>query len=245
MKYLFTLFTLVLLLNTGLHAQKRTETVYFDAKMEALEASQKAGAIGYEVRNYNRKGLLTGTVTFYDMNGEIIGHTTYNKKGEKEGSYLLQLPSADLVTVGQYKKNEKEGYWVGLDANDQLVYTELYESGNLIKRSKLTDDKNIRIEVSEPPRFEGGPRAWANYVGANLKYPTIATKKGIQGIVKLQFAVMDDGTVTAVKVLSSPDESLSKEALRIMKKSPNWLPGKRNGEIIPATTQIHIAFRLG
>ena len=119
MKYLFTLFTLVLLLNTGLHAQKRTETVYFDAKMEALEASQKAGAIGYEVRNYNRKGLLTGTVTFYDMNGEIIGHTTYNKKGEKEGSYLLQLPSADLVTVGQYKKNEKEGYWVGLDANDQ------------------------------------------------------------------------------------------------------------------------------
>jgi periplasmic protein TonB len=87
-------------------------------------------------------------------------------------------------------------------------------------------DKNTII-VSEA-EFPGGANAWYNYVGHNVKYPEWALRRGIRGTVVVKFVVETDGTITNVKAVSGPSQ-LWQSAIDVIKKSPKWLPSKRNG----------------
>jgi len=87
-------------------------------------------------------------------------------------------------------------------------------------------DKNT-IVVSES-EFPGGNNAWYNYLGRNLYYPEWALRRGIRGTVIVKFVIDEDGNVTNVKAVSGPNE-LRESAIDVIKKSPKWLPSKRNG----------------
>lgn len=50
--------------------------------------------------------------------------------------------------------------------------------------------------------------------------------------VVVRFVVEKDGSVTMTKVVQSVDSSLDKEAVRVVKSIPNWIPGKHNGHLI-------------
>ena len=57
-----------------------------------------------------------------------------------------------------------------------------------------------------------------------MNYPEDAQEKNIQGIVRIQFNIEKDGSVTDIKVLSAPNESLANEGVRIIKNTPKWEP---------------------
>ena len=67
------------------------------------------------------------------------------------------------------------------------------------------------------------------YLGKNIKYPTIA-KNNIQGRVYVTFVVDKDGKVKDAKcyVGGGCDE----EALRVVKNMPEWKPGRQNGRSV-------------
>ena len=58
----------------------------------------------------------------------------------------------------------------------------------------------------------------------NLKYPLDAKRYGYQGNVYMSFVVLSDGSITSAKIIGSPHEVLSAEALRMLEISPNWIP---------------------
>ena len=87
-------------------------------------------------------------------------------------------------------------------------------------------DKNT-IVVSEP-EFPGGMNAWYNYLGHNVNYPEWAMRRGIRGTVVVKFVVEANGTITNVKAVSGPSQ-LWESAIDVIRKSPKWLPSRRNG----------------
>ena len=48
--------------------------------------------------------------------------------------------------------------------------------------------------------------------------------------VLLSFLVLKDGTVTEVEALQDPGYGCAEEAMRVLKKSPKWLPAVQNGK---------------
>ena len=78
----------------------------------------------------------------------------------------------------------------------------------------------------------------------NIKYPVIAQENGIQGKVILGFVVTKSGAISDVTVLRSLDPSCDKEAIRVVKLLPKWIPGKQNGENVNVRYTLPVVFRL-
>ena len=82
------------------------------------------------------------------------------------------------------------------------------------------------FEMSKyPPEYPGGTEGLIKFLSDNIKYPSSAEKKGIQGTVVLQFVVEKNGSISNVKVLRSVDKALDAEAVRVVKQMKRFVPG--------------------
>ena len=98
--------------------------------------------------------------------------------------------------------------------------------------------------VEQRPSFPGGQGALMSWLGSNIKYPVVAEENGVQGRVVCTFVVERDGSITDVKVVRGVDPSLDKEAVRVLKAMPKWIPGKQNGSAVRVKYTVPVTFRL-
>ena len=99
--------------------------------------------------------------------------------------------------------------------------------------------------VEEKPSFNGGDaNEFSKWVNSKLVYPDIAKENGVQGRVTLSFTVEKDGSVTNVRVLRGVDPSLDEEAIRVVKSSPKWKPGKQRDRAVKVTYTFPVIFQL-
>lgn len=98
--------------------------------------------------------------------------------------------------------------------------------------------------VQQIPVFPGGWSAFMQWLTKNLKYPYQAQKDKIQGMVVVSFIVNKDGTVADVKVSTSADPVLDREALRVMRMMPRWKPGKDKGMVCRTMVAVPVVFKL-
>ena len=120
----------------------------------------------------------------------------------------------------------------------EYIYQEVVEED--------VDDEPIPwVNVDQKPTFQGQPaNAFASWVNLHTVYPEIAKENGVQGRVTLQFTIDTDGRVRNVTVLSSPDESLSKEAVRVVSSSPKWEPGRQRDRAAKVSYTFPVFFTL-
>ena len=98
--------------------------------------------------------------------------------------------------------------------------------------------------VEQMPSFPGGPSALMKYLSENVKCPVVAQENGVQGRVVVSFVVERDGHITDVKVVRSVDPSLDKEAARVVRSMPAWIPGKQNGSAVRVKYNVPVSFKL-
>ena len=101
------------------------------------------------------------------------------------------------------------------------------------------------FNVEQKPTFNGGDaNEFSKWVNSRLVYPELAKDNGIEGRVTLQFTIDTDGSVRDVKVLGSPDESLSREAVRVVSSSPKWEPGRQRDRAVKVSYTFPVIYRL-
>ena len=99
--------------------------------------------------------------------------------------------------------------------------------------------------VEEKPKFNGGDaNDFSKWVNSKLVYPEIAKENGVEGRVTLQFTISKEGRLEDVKVLSAPDESLAKEAVRVVSSSPKWEPGRQRDRAVKVSYTFPVIYRL-
>lgn len=120
-------------------------------------------------------------------------------------------------------------------------------SGNVSddKVSESPANQQQNVVPDERPKFNGGDaNEFAKWVMDNLYYPEEAKRDSLSGRVMVGFTVGKDGKVANVKVLRGVCESLDIEALRVVQASPDWTPGKKDGEAIDVTFTFPVEFRI-
>lgn len=128
-------------------------------------------------------------------------------------------------------------------------FVEFDESTEIVQQVVVKEEEIVEEEIfvtaETMPSFMGGDLGvFRNWVQKQLNYPPIAQENGIQGKVIIQFVVEKDGRLTNVQVLSTPDRSLSEEAVRVLQLSPRWSPGKQRNQPVRIKYTLPVDFRI-
>jgi periplasmic protein TonB len=109
----------------------------------------------------------------------------------------------------------------------------------------------VQVKPPEPdptikqPEFPGGDKALAKWLESHMKYPAVATRMGIQGVVIVEFTVDIKGHIYDASVVQSLHRLCDAEALRLVTTMPVWLPGESSGKKVTAKRKLPIPFTLG
>ncbi|MBQ9363301.1 MAG: hypothetical protein IJT97_07790 [Bacteroidaceae bacterium] len=110
--------------------------------------------------------------------------------------------------------------------------------------------------AEQSPQFPGGDNALMDFIRKNMICPEEVEQSGIYGRVWITFVIMDDGTLTNFKpVKSNLKDSLGiqckdsviiklceKEAIRVCRLMPDWIPGSINGTPVKMRYTLPIKF---
>ena len=130
------------------------------------------------------------------------------------------------------------------DQGEILKVTQRVETEPVKAEPKPEVENKVFDVVEQMPSFPGGPSALMQYLSSNIKYPVVAQENGVQGRVVVSFVVERDGSITDVQVARSVDPSLDREAQRVVRNMPRWIPGKQNGQAVRVKYNVPVAFRL-
>ena len=105
-------------------------------------------------------------------------------------------------------------------------------------------EEKVYDVIEQMPAFPGGEGELLGYIGKNLHYPVIAAENGISGKVILRFVVGRTSKVDKIEVLRSLYPACDKEAVRVVKSLPDFIPGKQNGVNVSVWYTLPITFKL-
>ena len=106
------------------------------------------------------------------------------------------------------------------------------------------DDEFCFEEPDVLPAFPGGLDGLMNYLSDHIRYPKLALKNKVEGRVVVRFVVQKTGKVGRVEVLESVDMDLAEEAVRVVKKLPDFTPGRVNDEPVNVWFTLPVNFKL-
>lgn len=107
--------------------------------------------------------------------------------------------------------------------------------------SEVIEEKNqvyntAGLEVR--PEFPGGQEAFDRFLKENYKNPK---NTEIKGKVYLTFIIEKDGSLSDIKVLRDIGFETGAEAIRVLKMSPKWIPGKQNNTTVRTLYSIPVS----
>ncbi|MCM1070927.1 MAG: energy transducer TonB [[Clostridium] fimetarium] len=127
---------------------------------------------------------------------------------------------------------------------DDLNVVREHKEEIIVEEKKEPVKEEVFTAVEQMPQFPGGDAELLKYIATHIKYPTMAAENNIQGRVVVKFVVKKDGQVGDVVVLRGRDPDLDKEAQRVVKTLPKFIPGKMNGQAVAVWYTLPINFKL-
>ena len=154
-------------------------------------------------------------------------------------------PEEELKSQEELNKTNTAIGAFDVKGNDEAA-GEVLKAKEVIAQPEPPKEEETKVfdVVEQMPSFPGGQAALFQWLSSNIKYPVVAEENGVQGRVIVTFVVERDGSITDVKVVKSVDPSLDKEAIRVTKSMPHWIPGKQNGSAVRVKYTLPVTFRL-
>ncbi len=140
-----------------------------------------------------------------------------------------------IISIVDNENGRTDG--LGIDPAD-------LQQNKLIVEDPVEDNKIWEGIVEQVPSFPGGESAMYEWLGKNIVYPVIAIENRIQGRVTLQFVVEKNGEIGDIRIIRGVDTSIDKEALRVIKSMPKWIPGRQGGNPVRVRYTLPVQFRL-
>ena len=144
----------------------------------------------------------------------------FRKESETRGSYTLELSH---VLQEPCPEDASELYWVNEEERESQMVIDFPDS---------------------TAEYPGGMTALMKYMRENISYPDSFIADGIMGTVYVEFVVNINGSINDIKVIRTPHQALSDEAMRLIAHMPNWKPAKFKGKDVRSKMRLPIRFQL-
>ena len=174
---------------------------------------------------------------------------TINKQGRIEDIYFTHSCewSADNEVFNAVKKSpplrftEKNG-----DVTEYNMQQAVTFNSCISRVGDSSRKSSIYIGTQEQAKFPGGPEAWQRFLQQhlNLYVPKNHGAQAGEYLVIASFLVGRDGTVTEVKAETDPGYGAAEEVIRVLKKSPKWIPAMQDGKPVKYRQKQAFTFHI-
>ena len=152
-----------------------------------------------------------------------------------------KIKQPEIIEVPDEEEIEDE---IEVDLDVEITEETVIEEVVFEEPVEEEETDEIFTIVEQQPAFKGGVAAFYSYVGKKMKYPSQARRMGIEGKVFVQFVVGKDGSISEVKIMRGIGAGCDEEAVRVIKNSPAWAPGKQRGKPVKVRMVLPITFKL-
>ncbi|MDE6309416.1 MAG: energy transducer TonB [Muribaculaceae bacterium] len=104
------------------------------------------------------------------------------------------------------------------------------------------EDEIFRANIDPISYINGGEPAFYQAILENFNFPESAAELNIQGLIKVEFEVLNDGSVGEVKVIQSLDPDLDNELVRVIRKVGKFRP--YTYDLKPEERRLTLPFRV-
>lgn len=195
---------------------------------------------GGRYQGYMKNGKEHGYGQYFSASGKIFSGMFENDRAH--GVDTLYYPDG-RVFIGVVVKGRPLDHGEKYDS----VPEALMSRKPVFQECDLTDGQRKWIEENYyvAPLFKGQRQSsgtFTRWVNGKVRYPKNVSRNGRGGRVVCEFCIDVDGSVTDLKILSSPGEAFDDEVRKVMAKSPKWTPGTRGGKPVKVRYDFSVVF---
>jgi len=201
---------------TGYNSAKGKTPEFAESERDRKAASLEEEAAAAE-KTLEEEGKR---LTEYDVSNTLGSETMKEATGEQSGEYAFES-GVSAPTTTEPVVNEP---------NDVLM------------DSVSLDADLVTLPADQDPSFQGGEAKLQTYLKDNVVYPDSAKQLGLNCKVNVQFTVNADSTISDATIVKPVGGACDKEALRVVKKMPNWNPAQSNGKKVARQYNLEIDF---
>ncbi len=126
--------------------------------------------------------------------------------------------------------------------------TRMFSIGQLIITdrdtwSPQTGDKTQVTAIEIEAEFPGGSKAWQQFLMENID-PDAPETEAPTGEYKViaRFIIDKNGTIADVVTETKHGYGMEEEVIKVLKKSPKWIPANQNGRFVNAYRRQPVTF---
>src|SRR6266404_6240401 len=207
-------------------------------------------------KTYNRRILkaliITASIALLALLGTLLAKAFQSKGNNFKVSEvtLQEIKEEEKEVIQENKEIENKKIDVvnqeGVKDENIATPTQIDEGKQVIEEKKEDDENKIFEKVEVEAAFPGGESAWRKFLERNLR-ADVATENGAPAgsyTVWVQFVVDKEGNVSDVKALTTHGYGMEDEAVRVIKKGPQWKPAIQNGRNVKAYRKQPITFQI-
>jgi len=219
---------------------------------KSISPDYKTGIFKYWYENGQQKLIcsyvnnkLDGEYLEYYNNGKPKNKKFY-KNGLLNGTEKSWSSKGFLAKVVEYKDGVKHGKFMTYYDNGQLIRKDIYRNNRFVKGNCYTREgkDTSYFDYFIMPKFKGGLEGFKRFVLDGIKYPEVARQNKEEGQVYLKFTIDKEGNLIKAEIIKEDKEYFNEEVMRVLKLSPKWIPGRKDGKLINVTITIPISFKI-
>jgi antitoxin component YwqK of YwqJK toxin-antitoxin module len=184
----------------------------------------------------NKKESIIKILNFFDENN-------VQKVTNGEGEYVDQ-ESDNETSFGVIKNFVKEGIWKGRIIDEKVEFTEQYNKGKLTSGNSI-DSLNNKYSYNLI-RETASPKKGMNDFYSYVKNCGVIPKNidgYVTGKILVIFDVNEKGALENVSAYSQDQFGVTENALKLISKYENWIPGKYRGMLVKTHFTLPITFQ--
>jgi hypothetical protein len=189
--------------------------------------------------------LPTGISLGWHSNGYPSDSTFTDEAGN--GVHAQWFDNSNVAAVGRLVKNKLVGKWVYYHSNGNKAAEEIYSAPDKLQQTIYYDEEGFKVDKifleERDAAFVGGNVKWKKFLEKWLSFPAGYKLTNTQIVTVVVTALIDaDGNISETYIDVPFAKPFDDEALRVIKKSPKWLPAVRHNRRVAMYIRQPISF---
>ena len=223
------------------NAQKDTTLFYYDEDWNEIKNKKNAVFFG---KGFKVSDGRWKQIDYYAPGKvQMIGYYADSKFTIKDGKFEYFRENGMYEMIETYRNDEPADSIMSFYKNGRIEYLYIYDRDTHKRVKEFYYKEDGSESVVKKPEFPGG-QSVKDFINSKLRYPEALRRENVEGEVSMSFDVKEDGSIHNIEIFKKSNPSFEREAIRIIKLMPKWIPATKDGKPINFQMIVPIFFKL-